>query len=164
MLRDIVVDTNVFVHSANPRSGYYTSAMQLVSLLQHTTTSLCIDEGFDADATKNRSLLAHEYYANLNFGTIAFAVIAYLAASGRVKQVSRVIPPRLARKVRQLINNRRDRTFVHVTHNSIERVLASHDFQDFTFDVRDELRAREIAYISTAHELIDDEQAFTPGE
>ena len=132
MLRDIVVDTNVFVHASNPGVSYYSEAKNLVTTLKRSPTSLCVDEGFDVEPTRNRSLIGSEYYTHLHFGMPAYALVSQLAATGRVRIVSSCVAPAIGRKINQIIVMRRDRTFLKVAINSLDYFLCSHDFKHFS--------------------------------
>jgi len=140
MLKDIVVDTNVFVHESNPGVTYHTQSKKLVNTLWGVPTSLCIDEGFHVEPALNRSLIGHEYLNNIPIGSLAYALISQLANTGRMKTVSRCVAPVVGRKVNQKIAERRDRTFLKVAINSQDHFLCSHDFRHFSNSKRAEVK------------------------
>lgn len=153
MLNDIVVDTNVLVHASNQAVPFHAAALLLVSALSDGSTFLCVDEGFHAVEALNRSLIGGEYNEHLVTGMIGYAVVASLAATGRVKQVPRTVPAATAKKVRRLVPRKpRDRTFVHVAIRSKEHVLVSHDLDDFSAEVRRALRQEVGAEVLIAEE------------
>jgi hypothetical protein len=132
MLRDIVVDTNVFVHASNPGVTYYSEANSLVTSLEGSSTSLCVDEGFDLEPTHNRSLIGCEYITHLHFGMPAYALVYQLAHTGRIRIVPRCVTAAIGRKINQIIAIPRDRTFLKVAINSHDHFLCSHDFRHFS--------------------------------
>lgn len=154
MLSDVVVDTNVLIHASNPSVAYNAASLALLVALQNASTALCVDPGFDVNEAQNRSLIAGEYQQKLPIGSLGFAVVATLAATGRVKQVSRKVPEALARKIRHRVGKPRDRTFVHVAANSNDRRLVSHDFEDFSDDTR--MALSPVVTIQTANEALPD--------
>jgi len=95
------------------------------------TTKLSIDDGFSLDPSKNRSLIGGEYLAKLVPGTLPSVVLTQLALTGRVKVFQSTVNAQSAKKLNQLVANKRDRTFVKVCANSDGKVLVSHDFDDF---------------------------------
>ena len=155
MLNDIVVDTNVFVHASNPNVPFHATSLALLRVLGDATVVLCVDEGFDIVEAQNRSLIAGEYYGNLISGMVGFAIIATLASTGRLKQVPKRVPQAVAQKIRRLVpRNPRDRTFLRVSFNSHERILVSHDFDDFGPGVRTALKASVSVAVITAEDVI----------
>ena len=130
-MEDVVIDTNVLLHAGNPNEMYHSSSKQfLIQLLGHTT-KLCVDSGFSSDSAKNRSTIGGEYLANLTPGSLGFAVVVKLVQEMRVKQVKRRPGRGDCKKIDQMIRNKKDRTFLGVACNSSEKVLVSHDFEDF---------------------------------
>jgi hypothetical protein len=141
MLDDIVIDTNVLVHASNQAIPFHAAALLLVSVLNDSSTSLCVDEGFHVAEALNQSLIGGEYNQHLIIGMIGYAIVATLANTGRLKQVPRRVPRATAKTVQRLVpRNPRDRTFIHVTINSTEHILVSHDFDDFPGGVRKDLQ------------------------
>ena len=154
MLRDIVVDTNVFVHASNPGVTYYSEAKHLVAALEGSPTSLCVDEGFDVEPTRNRSLIGQEYLLYLHNGMIAFALVSELATSGRISIVPRCVDPAIGKKINQIIVNRYDRTFLKVAINSRDCFLCSHDFRDFSDHKRTKVKNLFNVRVKTAGETL----------
>lgn len=142
MLADVVVDTNVLLHADDPRQPYRFESQGLLDDLLAGKTLLCIDEGFDIDESKNRSLIGGEYFERLTITHAATAVLAELFATGQVRLVSRSVQQRVKKGIEQCVRNKRDRTFIAVAHNSEGKVLCSHDFEDLQRAKRKLLRAR----------------------
>lgn len=130
MLRDIVVDTNIFMHAANPTQPRFGAARVFVMRLMGCSTKLCVDEGFSMDEAKNRSHIASEYLKHLRSGMLGYAVVAHLASTSRVRIVGRSVPTAVSRRIRRHVPSVGDHIFVRVAFNSWERILASHDFGD----------------------------------
>lgn len=130
-IHDVVLDTNVLLHAANPIEPRFGDALNLVTALVDSTTALCVDEGFDFDETKNRSLVGAEYLEKLVVGTPGHALITKMALEGRVVFVKASMPAGEAKKLNQMLANRRDRTFIKVAAASGGKTLVSHDYHDF---------------------------------
>ena len=131
MLEDIVIDTNVLMHAQNPDEPRFSDARQLIEHMLACLTALCVDRGFNVHPARNQSKIGAEYLDKLQPGSLGFALIVSLVEACRLKQTDRLPPHAVSRAINQLISNRRDRTFVGVSYNSTERVLVSHDYQDF---------------------------------
>lgn len=131
MLEDIVIDTNVLLHAQNPDESRFSDARQLIEQILECTTSLCIDRGFDISPARNQSKIGAEYLDKLQPGSLGFILIVNLVESFRLKQTDRLPPRDISRAINQLIRKPRDRTFLGVSYNSTERMLVSHDYQDF---------------------------------
>lgn len=139
MLRDIVIDANVFLHAENEVEIRREACLQLISLLWKSQTSLCVDEGFSVVEASNRSQINAEYLTHLRFGTLGYALIAHLAQSSRVRSLPRKVPSNVANQINRQVTKGPDRVYVRVAYNSEERTLASHDFGDIPQAVRDRL-------------------------
>lgn len=128
MLSDVVIDTNVLVHSINSGVSYYEDSKRLVEKMLLAETSLCFDEGVDCTEADNKSAVYSEYLDKLRVpGTLPRILLETCLRSGRFAEVS--APEKSIRdKIReQLGSERRDRTFLGVAHGSRERTLVSHD-------------------------------------
>lgn len=154
MLRDVVIDTNVLLHASNPTEIRRQYAHRFLVALQDTNTVVCVDEGFDLDERRNRSLIGQEYLEQLRFGMLGYAVVAHLARHGRVRGVSRAVGAATSKTINRLIRDKRDRTFVRVTCNTQERLLTSHDFDDFPNEKRRRLRDVIEVLVATAEDSL----------
>jgi predicted nucleic acid-binding protein len=130
MLVDLVLDTNLLMHADDKRQSHREDAKRLLDQLRDGTTALCVDDGFDLDESKNKSLIGGEYFERLTATNTATAIIAHLFASNRVEFVSRTTPQAVKKCIEQCVRKKRDRTFLAVAHNSKEQVLGSHDYED----------------------------------
>jgi hypothetical protein len=125
-----------------------------MTALEAVPTVLRVDEGFDLDPARNRSLIVGEYLENLHIGMLAFAFVSTLASTGRIKEVPRSVSPAVGRQVNRIIAKPRDRTFLKVAINSQDRFLASHDFRDFSPRKRLEIEDIFEVRIKTAGETL----------
>ena len=136
MLNDIVIDTNVLLHAQNPNEKRFEDSSNFINKILEKKTSLCMDEGFSEDESKNKSIIGCEYLSNLQFGSIGLNLIVQLAHQQRIKQLTKKAPKRIVRKINQLIINKIDRVFLKVAYNSDEKTLVSHDYTDFQITKR----------------------------
>ena len=131
MLLDIVIDTNVLVHSQNPQEPRCALSRVFLERLRDSTSKLAVDEGFSLDRAQNNSFIGYEYIENLSFGSLAFSIVVKMASSKRIDFVPKRAPEREQRIINQHIRKKVDRVFVGVAYNSQEHMLVSHDFEDF---------------------------------
>jgi hypothetical protein len=155
VLTDLVVDTNVFVHADNPSEQRHAASVSLLDALLKGSTSLGVDDGFDLDSAKNESLMGQEYLERLTPLSAGFQVLAYLAQSGRTKFVPRKFDKATRDQVKQLIRNKRDRTFLLVSTEMVERVFCSHDFKDFQKKKRREIKSKLNVSVLEAQAVLD---------
>lgn len=140
MLADIVLDTNVLLHAHNPEEARHQASQELLIELRNGATHLCVDEGFDLDESKNRSQIGGEYLKHLRFGMLGLAVVAHLASSLRIRQLSRSVPQSVGKYIRQQGVPQADRIFLFVAYNSQSKTFTCHDFNDVPNTVRARLR------------------------
>jgi len=156
VLVDVTVDTNVFLHSANEAEARCAASKEFLQGLLDGTASLCIDEGFDVDESRNKSIIGCEYLNNLRFVDPAFAVIVELGKKGRILGLKRTTDSATQKKIVRLITNKIDRTFLKVSYNSRSQVFVSHDYTDFQqtkrATIRTQLGVRAVD-ASAAHQL-----------
>lgn len=140
MLDDIVIDTNVFVHSSNRQQPLSVASQQFLQKLLSSNANLCIDDGFDLDESKNKSAIGCEYHTHLRFVSSAFAIIAALGRKGRIARVPKLVDQGTSKRIRTLIPDKTDRIFLKVSHNSLGRTFVSHDFQHLPLETRRQIR------------------------
>ncbi len=151
MLRDVVVDTNVFVDAGNAGVQRYGAAHKFITSLLAKATDLRVDPGFTNDLATNKSRIVHEYYNNLGPGTPGSAVLGELASSNRIREIENMPLYATRRKVIQWIANTTDRIFLCVAIESDELVLVSHDYQDFQVNKRRKIRREFGVDVIEAH-------------
>jgi hypothetical protein len=131
MLADVVIDTNVLMHAQNPAEERCADSRRLLESLLAAATMLCVDEGFADSEAANRSHIGTEYLQTLRAGSLPLVIIAVLGTQGRIRQVPKCTPQRVAKRINQLLRNKADRIFLSVAFNSGEKTLVSHDYKDF---------------------------------
>lgn len=133
---DVTVDTNVFMHCDNESEIRCESARKFVKALLSGKASICVDEGFSAVESQNRSAIGSEYLGKLHNGDIGYAAVAFLAANERVRQIPKRVMPQMANKINRWVRDKTDRVFAKVAMNSTDKLLVSHDFHAFTSPLR----------------------------
>lgn len=131
VLNDIVIDTNVLEHADSGVPGAGKDAITFLQALLSKSTALRVDPGFSSDRSRNQSLIVGEYFQRLLPIGFSATVLQILFSSGRVKACPRRAPAPVEKRIRAMVRNKRDRTFLNVAHNSSERLLVSHDRTDF---------------------------------
>ncbi len=152
MLRDVVVDTNVFRHAANPKDDYWHPSLTFLKVLLDADTLLCVDKGFHLSCGEHKSVVGYEYHEHMRFGSIGLEVLKKLAVQQRIKQVPRRAPQQIARRINQLIRSKKDRVFLGVAYNSCDKTLVSHDFTDFQVRKRPVIKRKIGVLVGTAAE------------
>ncbi|MBS1528879.1 MAG: hypothetical protein JSU01_01120 [Bacteroidetes bacterium] len=152
---DIVIDTCTLVHANNPESGYQVHSMNLIQKMMENDTLLVVDEGFELDETTNKSYLALEYLKHLSLGMLGYNFIQFMALQQRIKFVSRKIPEASKHFIEQLISNKKDRMFLRVTYNSEEKIIVSHDYEDYKKGKRKKIRKEIGINIVDAEDVIE---------
>lgn len=128
---DIVLDTCTLVHADNNASVYQPFSFELITKMLANTTLVTVDDGFSLDESTNQSYIGLEFIKHLKSGSLGYNLIVQLALTSRINFVSNVIPNQTKNYIEQIIRNKKDRMFLRVTCNSIEKTLASHDFTDY---------------------------------
>src|SRR4051812_34533316 len=106
------------MHADDARQAHQLEAQALLQDLLEGEAMLCVDDGFDIDESKNRSLIGGEYAERLTAAHTATAVIAALFSKGKVRFVSRTTPVPVKKTLEQTVRKKRDRTFLAVAYNS----------------------------------------------
>lgn len=131
-LTDIVLDTNVLVHATTGDAKFQGMSIKLLEYLNGSTELICVDEGFSIE-DDNSSLIGSEYFKHLKNGMIGYSFVVSILQSRRIKECPAGIPAHVSQKVNQCISHEkpRDKTFIRIAFNSIDKVLVSHDYEDF---------------------------------
>jgi len=140
--QDIVVDTNVFVHTNDENNRFCVSAQKILKKLIGSKTLFCIDEGFDDDESKNKSFIGYEYHTYIRFGTYAYGMFLKLLNDDLVREIPKRSYVQNKRRAGQYISDSIDKIFLSVTLVSDSKKLISNDFQDFNRRKRIELKRR----------------------
>ena len=96
-----------------------------------------------------------EYLERLTPGSPGHELLGFLLAGSWVVPRSRQVPRAVAKQLEQLVLNKKDRKFVAVSRNSIEQILASQDFRDFSRRVRQRIQSQISVTIFDARECAD---------
>lgn len=152
MLADVVIDTNILVHAANPGVAEFEDALDFVTRMAACDAKACIDADFSLEESRNKSLIVSEYLKHVRFGTPGWALLTTLALGQRVIVTGRCRENRVRRRITQLIRKPVDRVFLSVAAASTERVLASHDYEDMPEAKRATLRDECAVHVLSAAE------------
>ena len=155
MATDIVIDTCILVQANNPRDRYFEASVDLLeSVVGQESLLLCMDPGYSMEA-RNKSHIFQEYRENLSPVVWTTALFAALFSSRRVKDVPRKVPNDVRLKVNKLIKKEkpRDRTFLKVAYNSTDRILVTHDGEDFPDSKRPKIKSQLAVDVLDAAEV-----------
>ena len=152
-LEDIVLDTNVLVHSNSPNSDKFDAAVELVGDLMDSRTSICFDEGAHPKEANSRSRILSEYWKNVPGNSLAGQLLARLFQTQRWRNVSSTIQERHARVINQNVPDRSDRVFARVAMNSLEKRLVTHDSTAFHGPCKRKLKSKCDIVVCAASEV-----------
>lgn len=155
-MTDIIIDTCTLVHANNPESSYFDFSVDFINKMFVNQTLCTVDDGFSLNETENKSYIALEYMKHLQPGSLGFNLILHLALNQRLDFVSNKIPNNVKNYIEQIIRNKKDRYFLRVAYNSVEKTLASHDFTDYQKKKRKVIKRDLNISIVTAEEIIDE--------
>lgn len=141
-ISDIVIDTNVFVHSDNPHIHFNNSAKETLQRVIDENIKICVDDIFDIRECENTSRIGSEYYRNLTPGTYGYTCLLQILIKQNIKQIIKKEFNREKRELGQLVSNRTDIVFVIVTIGSDCKTLVSNDYQDFNRNNRNIIKRR----------------------
>ncbi|MCL1928989.1 MAG: hypothetical protein FWG07_09410 [Treponema sp.] len=140
-MNDIVIDTNVLLHSNNRNDVHYHSANETLKLVLHNDLFLCVDDIFDIDKTKNTSIIGHEYNTHVIPGTSAICFILDRVTKRKIRPIItknyKNVKLKLSKMIKKgEVKNRHDVTFVIVAYGSQDKMLVSNDYDDFNKENR----------------------------
>ena len=139
-MNDIVIDTNVLLHTNNKENKYYLSANETLKLVIQRDLSLCVDVFFSLTGS-NTSIIGTEYIQHIRTGTIAYAFLLDRLVKGKYVQVNikkyKNVKLGLTKMIKKgEIKNRHDLAFVIVAYGSHDKMLVSNDYDDFNKENR----------------------------
>lgn len=140
MLKDIVIDTNVFMHAGNDAEPLQRCASEFIEALVNCNTCIGIDSGFSDIESQNRSFIWAEYLNNIQEGSAGRLALAHLLANERVSTFTRNVAVQIGRSINQMVADKSDRVFLKVTLNTSNKILVSHDYKAFTSSLRNQRR------------------------
>jgi hypothetical protein len=135
-MNDIVIDTNVLLHTSNTENNYCKSANETLNLVLQKDLSLCVDDVFDVIEAKNTSVIGSEYHGKIVPGTFAYVFLLDRFIKGKIVQVFKKNYKNIKLDLIKKIKNRHDIAFVIVAHGSKDKMLVSNDYDDFTNENR----------------------------
>lgn len=138
-LTDVVIDTNVFVHAGNPDVEHFDGAIKFLKEVLDSETVICVDKNKNEYPGK----ILYEYRDKIRGQHFGSHVFSKLLQQKRFVDVKRKIPQKEKKILLRLINklgSQTDKIFVIVAYNSGEKILVSHDFDDFSRDIRGKLK------------------------
>ena len=147
VMANLVVDTNVFVHSSNPNNAYFSRSIELIDRIKSSDCVLCLDEGFDSEEASNRSRIWGEYLQFIPEASLARELLSHLLITNRVEDFSVKVTQNLHNEIKKKVSDPADIVFVKVSYNSQSVHLTSHDFAAFPQEVRDDFRQKSISDI-----------------
>lgn len=150
---DIVIDTCTLVHANDSNSQYCDHSIEFINKMLGNQVYCVVDDGFSLDESINKSYIGFEYIKHLISGTLGFHLITHLATNNRINFVSKTIPSESKKYIEKKIRNKKDRHFLRVTCNAVEKTLASHDFTDYQVAKRIQIYKDLSINIVTAYEI-----------
>lgn len=136
MLADIVIDTNVFAHAANPSEQRQAASVAFLRQLLDAQTVLCFDPGVSQDRARNTSRIQHEYCEHIPEMSFPYHVLAHLFATNRTRPSSVTVSNTCRRVIDRVVRDKSDRVFVRVSVNTEERTLVTHNTRQFPAAVK----------------------------
>jgi predicted nucleic acid-binding protein len=141
-MNDIVVDTNVLVHTNNTNTHYNVSAIKTLRHIKQFDMYICVDDVFNIDESKNTSIIVHEYIKHIRIGTFAYTFLLERILTRKISQIRKkdfsCIKRKLNRKIiDKKMTNTHDIAFVIAAYGSNTKILVSNDYADFNELIRE---------------------------
>lgn len=130
----LVIDTNVLEHADNPQELRYESSIAFLNHIRAATGEVIY---VDESLSPNESFILNEYRNRLVPGNFGTTVLLLLTQQGRVTPIKRAVPATITKKIKKWAHKPVDVIFLKVAYNSNEKILVSHDFEDFPQKARD---------------------------
>ena len=140
-MNDIVIDTNVLLHTNNTKNNYWQSANETLKLVLQRNLFICVDDVFNINESKNTSVIGHEYFTHIRHGTYAYYFLLDRLNNKKIKPIIKKNHVNVKRELSKMIKkgeikNRHDITFVIVAYGSQDKTLISNDHDDFNNENR----------------------------
>jgi predicted nucleic acid-binding protein len=140
-MNDIVIDTNVLVHTNNKNNHFNKYALKSLEIIQNRDLSICVDDVFNIDESQNTSTIGHEYIKHIRQGTPAYVFLLDRILKGKIVQIIKKnykeVKQKLNKKIMQgEMKKPHDIAFVLVACGSNDKLLVSNDYDDFSNDIR----------------------------
>lgn len=156
---EAVIDANVWAHANNADVAWHDDSCKLVcAVLDGTVDSefvICVDGGWTM-SDDNRSRIGAEYRKWIRFGTLAYEAVVWLATNGRVRFYEDTKPSENDRKAIEALlpDNAHDRHYLRLVICTPDLTLVSHDWEDFTEEIRDRIDERWGVRVIEVHDLL----------
>jgi len=141
-VKDVVVDTNVFLHANDSNQKYYSSAKTFLGNLQNSTWLLCVDEILDLNGSRNKSFIGQEYIDYIRFGSTSYIILYSIIKNSHIKSISKKEIAKYKQKACQCVRDKTDRIFLCVAAASDSKTLISNDFEDFQVRKRTDIKRK----------------------
>ena len=135
-MNDIVIDTNVLLHTSNTKNKYYQSANKTLNLVLKKDLFLCVDDVFNIIESRNTSVIGSEYHSKIRSGTFAYAFLIDRLSKEKYVIIEKKKFNNIKKELIKNIKNRHDITFVIVAYGSQDKKLVSNDYDDFNKENR----------------------------
>ena len=154
MPNELVIDTNVLVYASN--NDDYAKKQDCINFIDNLIISnevIFIDLSIDP----NKGIIAHEYYKHLNVGDYGYVLLEKLLSENRIMFIVSTVHPHINKKIYPRIKKEKawDRVFVRVAYKTANKILVSHDYEDFTISNREYFRKEIGVHIIEAGDYIN---------
>jgi hypothetical protein len=150
---DIIIDTNVFEHTSNPKVKYYHSSNCVLKKICESPTLLCLDEGYDPIEALNRSWISREYIERLRRVSSGYTYLLLILNQKKYKIIERSKYRRHMKTIGRKISDQTDRHFICVAFESTGKIFISNDYQDFPLTIRKECKNKHMVNILNSTEF-----------
>lgn len=139
----VVVDTNIFVHANDENVHCHDACINVLTHLLHSDDDyINVDINFDfTQEARNNSPIGEEYWEHIPNGGIGEAMILQAIEDERIEFLDE---PHwhIDKKIRVNYPKMKipDRFFLKITYKSVNKILISEDFEDFSMKRRGEIK------------------------
>lgn len=130
-LKDIVVDTNIFIHANNNAIKSCESCIAFLNRLLNSNVFLAIDDEFNIDESKNTSRISYEYFKYIRHGSLSYAILLSIIKSNRIKQILESEYNCHKKLFNKIVRNKDDIIFLSVSLCTEDKIFITNDFEDF---------------------------------
>ncbi len=149
----LVIDTNVLEHADNPNEPRYDDTVAFLNYIQISIEDIIyVDESLSPD----ESFILNEYRSRLVPGNYGHTILLLLIRQERIASISRSVLGTITKKIIKWAHKPVDVIFVKVAFNSNEKILVSHDYEDFPQKARNNfLKEIQVDIISASEYMKD---------
>ena len=157
-LSELVIDTNIFVHSDNPGVSYYQSSRAFLKAFMNSEVALVVDEHFDTKPAVNSSRIGYEYVQHIHHGSLGFYVLLLVIENDRLHQAETAQYTPYKRRFKQMVRNKTDIIFLSVAASTADKVFVSNDFNDFQRNKRIRWKRENLVSVFDSEELTSQQE------